>query len=140
MKYLLIALGAMVLWTGCGKKEQPSANTPAPTPAKSIEDVIQPSPGASAPPPSPTVPAPEAAPGSEPTSTAIIPGAANRPGEPMDPKGVKRAIDQYFEKNGSFANSWQQLIQARLLKAVPLGRNGQPLDFAQCQEWFASNK
>jgi hypothetical protein len=102
--------------------------------------VIRPA-GEPAPPPVPTTPLPAAIPtGSEPDARAIIPGAPNRPGEPANPKAVKAAIDQYFEKVGAFPNSWQKLINAGLIKNVPLGLNGKPLDFAQCLEWFASNK
>jgi len=46
--------------------------------------------------------------------------------------------EKYFNQVGSFPNSWQQLIERKYLAAVPMGKNGKPLDFREYAEWATS--
>lgn len=72
----------------------------------------------------------------------VIPSAAPRaagehPGEPANPKEVRTAYHQYFDRVGSFPTSWQDMVKRKLLPTVPQGKNGQPLDFKQFTLWDA---
>lgn len=63
--------------------------------------------------------------------------AGPHPGEPANAQEVRAAYFQYFERVGSFPNTWQDIIKQKLLPAVPMGKNGQPLDFARFTLWEA---
>ena len=75
-----------------------------------------------------------AAPQAAPSSSESLPAkrAGAQPGEPMNPKEVRAALDQYFEKMGNTPASWQDMISARIIKSVPQGKDGKPLDFRDC--------
>lgn len=91
------------------------------------------------------MPAEEAqAPGSASVSSqpAIVPAAPPWPsgahlGEPASPNEVRTAYHKYFEKVGNFPNGWQEMVKRKIIPAVPMGKNGKPLDFAQFTLWEA---
>lgn len=119
MKPLLVLLLGGALLGGCRKRKAEVA-TPAPPP--------------------PIGETQPAAPVQSPTRTVPGPGAPTgpHPGEPLNAKEVRAAYHRYFEKIGSFPNSWQEMIRHKLLLAAPQGKNGQPLDFTQFTLWEAS--
>jgi len=136
MRFLpvLVVCGALF---GCGKKDAPNMPPAAKEKsAVSIEDLAR-----TASDKTEAVPAPAEAmpPAGEPAAPPHNAGRG-RPGEPMNPKEVRAAIDQYFEKVGNFPNSWQDMIREKLIKTVPLGKNGRPLDYKLCVEWIAAGQ
>ncbi|MBI5800418.1 MAG: hypothetical protein HZA92_06775 [Verrucomicrobia bacterium] len=60
---------------------------------------------------------------------------AGHPGEPANPAELRGLKEKFFDQVGSFPNSWQQLIDRKYIRAVPMGKNGKPLDFRQYAEW-----
>lgn len=118
MRLLLVVLCCCVV-SGCRKKKPQIPEVPPP-PAVEAEA---------------TAPASSPAPVTAP-ATAAKP-AGPHPGEPADPKAVKTAYHQYFAKIGSFPNHWEDMIRQKIIPAVPPGKNGQPLDFAQFTLWEA---
>ena len=102
----------------------------------------KPTPPTEPPPPATTAPA---------AATAAQPGPANRPatattpnprpsraghpGEPANPEALRGLPEKYFTQVGSFPSSWQQMIERKYISAVPMGKNGKPLDFRQYAEW-----
>lgn len=64
------------------------------------------------------------------------PGApAPHPGEAADPAAVKAAFDQFKVKMQRPPNYWEELIDAKLLSAVPKRKDGQPLNFNEYIEF-----
>jgi hypothetical protein len=99
----------------CKKKELP----PPPTPPPVVE------------------PAPAAAPSVEGSVAAPTePATRKSSGEPANPKEVKAAFDKYSKNIGGPPGSWEELIEGKLLRGVPLGRDGKPLDFTAYQEYL----
>lgn len=120
MRWLLVLLIAL---SGCRRKTRPIEEVPAPQ--------EQAAPVAS----SPATPSRQ---GSAPPPVAVhpqLPSRAGHPGEPANPAELRGLPEKYFDQVGSFPNSWQQLIDRKYLRAVPLGKNGKPLDFRQYAEW-----
>ena len=106
----------VIALSGCGKTE-PAAKSYAVVPPK---PVVVASTNVSVPLP---VPSPAA------VSRAPILGA--HPGEPANIAAVKAAYDNHFERVGQFPHSWQEMIAAKTINAVPMGKNGKPLDFVE---------
>ncbi len=121
MRWLLILLLALA---GCRRK-----STPPPTPPVTSEPAPAPAtPGAGQPPANAPVPG---------TAPRPAKSRAGHPGEPADPASLRGLPEKYFAQVGSFPNSWQEMINRKYLAAVPLGKNGKPLDFRQYAEWVA---
>jgi len=115
---------ALVLLTGsflcsCEKKEKPLESMPPPPPAPAAE-------------PAPAAPGEAPAAASEPAPTP----ARKSSGEPANPKEVKAAFDKYSKNIGGPPGSWEELIEGKLLRSVPLGKDGKPLDFTAYQEYL----
>ncbi|NBV21348.1 MAG: hypothetical protein EBS05_05425 [Proteobacteria bacterium] len=117
MKPLLLLLLCVSL-LGC-RKQKPDPTTPTATEA--ADAALATSPDR----PAPIIP-----------STAPRP-AGDHPGEPANPKEVRTAYHQYFDRMGSFPTGWQDMVKRKQLPAVPQGKNGQPLDFKQFTLWEA---
>ena len=119
MRWILILL---IACSGCRKRAKPPTPEPgAPAPT---------SPAAVEPPTGKAPPAPTTTPGAP-----KRPSRVGHPGEPANPAELQGLPEKYFNQVGSFPNSWQQLIDRKYLKAVPVGKNGKPLDFRQYSEW-----
>ena len=116
MRWILILL---VVVAGCRRKPTPPTEPP--------------------PPPANTAPAAAtAAPANRPAAATAPnprPSRAGHPGEPANPESLHGLPEKYFNQVGSFPNSWQQMIERKYISAVPMGKNGKPLDFRQYAEW-----
>lgn len=119
MRFLIVLLLCCAT-LGCRRKKV-EAPPPVPPP---VEEAQPATPTASYPPPASTPAAP-------------VKFVGSHPGEPASPKEVRAAYHQYFAKVGSFPNGWQDMIKQKLIIAVPLGKNGKPLDFVQFTQWEA---
>jgi len=128
---LLLLCGALL---GCGKKEAAPPPPPQKGPAVSVEDMLS-SPGAKA---EAAPQTPEAPPPVAETPAPTVNTGPSRPGEPANPKQLKAAVDRYFDTQGSFPSSWQDLIRVKLITSAPMGKNGKPLDYREYMEWVAS--
>lgn len=127
MKNKKSAVGAVVFFlvlligvTGCRRKR----NNPASPPGAE-----QPAAEATGTPAA--TPAPPAAPGASERASA----PASHPGEALDPAGLKVAMDQFQRKMQRPPNDWQEMIDARVITAVPKRKDGQPLDFSEYIEF-----
>ncbi len=121
MRWLLILL---IAFTGCRRKSKPAPVQPVvaeQAPAAIGEAVGQPSSSA-----------PQNSSAPRPARTR-----AGHPGEPADPASLRGLPEKYFAQIGSFPNSWQEMINRKYLAAVPMGKNGKPLDFRLYTEWLA---
>lgn len=61
---------------------------------------------------------------------------ATHPGEALNPAPIKVAIDQFQRLKQRPPNDWQELIDAKLLPAIPKRKDGQPLDFSEYTEFY----
>lgn len=119
MRWILIL---MIAVAGCRRKPGLPEASPAPQ-----EEAA---PAAPAPAPRGPASAPPAA-----SAPRQIPTRAGHPGEPFNPAELRGLPEKYFDQVGSFPSSWQQMIDRKYLRTVPLGKNGKPLDFLQYTEW-----
>ena len=119
MRWFLILMIAVV---GCRRKSKlPEASPPPQEVAAPDEPTPTPRGQASV---SPTVSGPQR-----------VLSRAGHPGEPLNPAELRGLPEKYFDQVGSFPSSWQEMIDRKYLRAVPLGKNGKPLDFLQYTEW-----
>lgn len=119
MKLLFVLLACLSLF-GCRRKRaEPSVPVPLTSEATA-----------------PATPVPTSAPATPVPAQPVRP-VGPHPGEPASPNEVRIAYHKYFEKLGNFPNSWQDMVQRKFLPAVPVGKNGQPLDFVQFTLWEA---
>lgn len=61
---------------------------------------------------------------------------ATHPGEAMDPPGLKLARDLFERKMQRPPNDWQEMIDAKVIPAVPKRKDGQPLNFSEYTEFY----
>jgi hypothetical protein len=114
---LSLILFACVAICACRKKPEP----PAPISA----------------PPATVQAAPEATPPAPDAPVQTRPAGSARSGEPANPKEVKAAFDKFSQSIGGPPGGWQELIEAKLLRSVPLGKDGAPLDFVEYAQYLA---
>ena len=74
----------------------------------------------------------EAATGVTPTAPGVPPP---HPGEAADPEAVKAAFDQFKRKMQRPPNYWEELIDAKIITAVPKRKDGKPLNFSEYIEF-----
>ena len=118
MRWILILLVAVA---GCRRKPTPPTELPPP-------------PAGTTPAATPTAPSPDNRPAAA-TAPNPRPSRVGHPGEPANPEALRGLPEKYFAQVGSFPNSWQQMIERKYLSAVPMGKNGKPLDFRLYAEW-----
>jgi hypothetical protein len=53
------------------------------------------------------------------------------PGEPQDSVAVKQAMDEFKRRKQRPPNYWEELIDAKIIPAVPKRKDGQPLNFSE---------
>ena len=111
---LVLLVGSLVC--SCRKQATPPATSPPP--------VLEPAPV--------TTPEPTA----ERNPDASPSPARKSSGEPANPKEVRAAFDKYSKNIGGPPGSWEELIEGKLLKGVPMGKDGKPLDFTAYQEYL----
>lgn len=73
-----------------------------------------------------------------PTASVSSQGAAAsapHPGEALDPVGIKVAMDQFQRKMQRPPNDWQEMIDAKVIPAIPKRKDGQPLNFSEYIEF-----
>lgn len=124
---MIAVIGIAML--GCGPKPEPAPVRP-PVSAAPPQARVAPSPE-----PAPTRPPPPPEPGAAaPTPSSTAP----HPGEPANPGELAGITERYFERVGSTPQNWQDLIRNKVLRSVPVGRNGKPLDYMQFRDWEAN--
>jgi type IV secretory pathway VirB10-like protein len=128
------------LITGCGKsKESQPATPPAGKgPQVSVESLLdkpaaapQPPPEQPAEAPAPPTPAVPPPPPDESAAAGTTPSLMTSSQAKLPPEliSLKKLMDKHFEITGSFPNGWQEMINAKLIKSVPVGKDGKPLDW-----------
>ena|SRR6185295_8409707 len=117
--HLALVLLVNIVFCSCEKKEKPLESMPPPPAAPTAE-------------PAPAAPGEAPAVAAEPAPTP----ARKSSGEPANPKEVKAAFDKYSKNIGGPPGSWEELIEGKLLRSVPLGKDGKPLDFTAYQEYL----
>ena len=110
----------VLLSLGCRKPD------PAPRPAPVVVPQKQPTIASALTPAS--IPAEQPGPGTQ-------PGPAWKSVEPLNPVELEGTVIKYFNQVGSFPYSWQDMINKKVIRSVPLGKDGKPLDFRQFLEW-----
>lgn len=73
-----------------------------------------------------------------PSAAGASGGAAVRaphPGEALDPASLQVAMDQFQRKMQRPPNDWQEMIDAKVLPALPKRKDGQPLVFEEYMEF-----
>ena len=111
---------------------------PKPEPALAPLPVVAAPPKARSAAPVEQVPSPPP-PTAEPAATTPAPAAAGpHPGEPANPAELFGITERYFDRVGSTPQNWQDLIRNKVLRSVPVGRNGKPLDYMQFRDWEAT--
>lgn len=94
---------------------------------------VSPSPGVERSSDAPTdVPIPSTATGTH--GSSAIP--ASHPGEAQNPAAIKLARDQFERKMQRPPNDWHEMIDAKLIPAIPKRKDGQPLDFSEYTEFY----
>jgi|GEM_PF-1399600 hypothetical protein len=111
--------------TACNQDAPPS---PAPPP------VVAPPPKVRSAEPVAAVPVPPPAPEATVQST---PRPANHPGEPANPAALRGVVERYFDKVGSAPSSWQDMLRAKVIASIPVGKDGKPLDYMEYRKWAA---
>lgn len=61
---------------------------------------------------------------------------ASHPGEAQNPAAIKLARDQFERKMQRPPNDWHEMIDAKLIPAIPKRKDGQPLDFSEYTEFY----
>lgn len=61
---------------------------------------------------------------------------APHPGEAFDPAGIKIAFDLFQRMKQRPPNDWQEMIEAKVIPAIPKRKDGQPLDFSEYTEFY----
>ncbi len=74
-----------------------------------------------------------------PAPTAVPKGSAipaTHPGEAQNPMAIKLAMDQFQRKMQRPPNDWQEMIDAKVIPAIPKRKDGQPLNFSEYTEFY----